>query len=199
MKPLLPLISVAFLAGCSLLGGSEALDIYELRAPTDLPTVPTPAPRIVTVELPEATGTLDTDRILIRPDSLQAQYLPGARWGEETPIMMQTLMLRSLQATQGLTYVGRRPLGSSGDFAIVSDIIDFQAETLGDTAVTRVTLEVRVVRERDAAIVAGRTFSQETTAQSTSTEDLIAAFDAATDTLLTEFTTWTMARLGRPL
>lgn len=199
MKPVLPLALTFLLSSCALLGGTEVLDIYELRAPATLPSTDRPAPRVVTVELPEATGTLDTDRILIRPDNLQAQYLPGARWGEETPVMVQTLMLRSLQATGGLTYVGRRPLGSSGDFAIVSDIIDFQAETDGDAARIRITLEVRVVRERDAAITAGRTFQAEMPAASTSTDDIIAAFDAASDELLTEFTSWTMARLGRPL
>ena len=199
MRPGLLFLLCTLLAGRSLFLGSETLDVYELRAPADVPTTDRPIARVITVELPEATGTLDTDRILIRPDSLQAQYLPGVRWGEETPVMVQTLMLRSLQATGGLTYVGRRPLGSSGDFAIVSDIIDFQAETQGDETVVRVTLEVRIIRERDAAITAGRTFRAEATAQSTATDDLIGAFDAAADTVFTDFTIWTMARLGRPI
>ena len=197
-RPMSLLIAV-LVSGCSLLAGSETLDVYELRAPGDLPSTDRPIARVVTVELPEATGTLDTDRILIRPDSLQAQYLPGVRWGEETPVMVQTLMLRSLQATGGLTYVGRRPLGSSGDFAIVSDIIDFQAETDGDRSWVRVTIEVRIVRERDAAITAGRTFSAEVQAESSATGDLIAAFDLASNDILDAFTRWTMARLGRPL
>lgn len=199
MRLFLSLCAAAILSGCSLLSGPEVLDVYELRAPVGLPTADRPAPRVITVELPEATGTLQTDRILIRPGGLQAQYLPGARWGEETPVMVQTLMLRSLQATEGLTYVGRRPLGSAGDFAIVSDIIDFQAETTGDTPQVRIAVEVRIIRERDAAVAAGRLFSVTTSATSTSTDDLIAAFDAATAELLTDFTLWTMARLGRPL
>ena len=193
------LVLGVLLSGCSLLVGSETLDVYELRAPSSLPSTDRPIARIVTVELPEATGTLDTDRILIRPDSLQAQYLPGVRWGEETPVMVQTLMLRSLQSTGGLTYVGRRPLGSGGDFAIVSDIIDFQAETDGDTSWVHMTIEVRIVRERDAAITAGRTFSTEVQAESSATDDLIAAFDQASDSIFDDFTRWTMARLGRPL
>ena len=113
--------------------------------------------------------------------------------------MVQTLMLRSLQATGGLTYVGRRPLGSGGDFAIVSDIIDFQAETDGGASWVHMTIEVRIVRERDAAITAGRTFSAEIQAESAATDDLIAAFDQASDVIFDDFTRWTMARLGRPL
>ena len=199
MKPLAPLLLCLGLIGCSILPSSEALDIYELRAPSDLPSTDRPIARVVTVELPETTGTLDTDRILIRPDNLQAQYLPDVRWGEDTPVMVQTLMLRSLQATGGLTYVGRRPLGSGGDFAIVSDIIDFQAEAVGETVSIHLSVEVRIVRERDAQIVAGRTFRAEVPTDSTATEDLIAGFDAAADQVFTDFTLWTMARLGRPL
>ena len=194
----LAFVLACLLAGCGVLGG-DVLDVYELRAPEGLPTANAPIQREITVELPEATGTLETDRILMRPDALQAQYLPGARWGEETPVMVQSLMLRSLQATGGLTYVGRRPLGSGGDYAIVSDIIDFHGETNGDAVSVRLTIEVRIVRELDASIAAGRTFTALSTTESTRTEDLIAAFDSAADALFTDFALWTMARLGRPL
>lgn len=200
MKPLLlPICLTLLLSACAVISGPEQLDVYELRAPMGLPTTDRPAPRIVTVELPEATGTLTTDRIMIRPGGLQAQYLPGARWGEETPVMVQTLILRSLQATGGLTYVGRRPLGSSGDYAILTDIVEFQAETTETGAQVVLQLEVRIIRERDASIAAGRSFAATMPADSTATEDLIAAFDTASDALLTELTLWTMARLGRPL
>ncbi|MEM6608057.1 MAG: ABC-type transport auxiliary lipoprotein family protein [Pseudomonadota bacterium] len=194
------ILLVLCLAGCSLLPGGNALEIYELRAPEGLPSTDRPIAREVIVELPGATGTLETDRILIRPDALQAQYLRGARWGEETPVMVQSLMLRSLQETGGLTFVGRRPLGSGGDIAIVSDILDFAAErSAGGGIIVRLRLEVRLIRERDASVAAGRTFVAEVPAIGDGNEDIVAAFDAAADDLFTEFTLWTMARLGRPL
>lgn len=198
-RALLSIIAVLTLSGCSILGG-ETLDVYELRPPRDLP-VSTAAPlrREVIVELPSTTGTLETDRIMIRPDAVQAQYLPGVRWGEETPIMVQSLMLRALNATGGVLFVGRRPLGSGGDFALVTDLVDFQAEVRGDDVVARVALDVRMVRERDVAIVASQAFASEAVAESDDTEAIIAAFNAASDAVLQDFTRWSMARLGRPL
>ena len=194
---------VLLLGGCGTLGAlgqaSRPLDVYELRAPSDLPVAASPLRREVIVELPTATGTLDTDRIMIRPDSLQAQYLPDARWGEEAPAMMQTLLVRALTATGGILYVGRRPLGGGGDFAVVSDLVDFQAEIRDGAPVVRVALNLQLGREAYGAIIASRAFAAEAPADGTDTDQIVAAFDTAADMVLREVTLWTMARLGRPL
>ena len=194
------------LAGCSALGAlgdaSRPLDVYDLRAPEAAPVARGGAlARDVIVELPTTSGVLDTDRIMIRPDALQAQYLPDVRWGDEVPVMMQTLMLRALENTGGLRYVGRRPLAGSGDYAVVSELVDFQAE-LGsdtDTATVHVRMTSRIVRESDASVIASRRFEVVVPAASTQTQDLILAFDAASDQVLIEFADWAMRRFGAPL
>lgn len=195
------------LAGCSTLGAlsdaSTPLDVYDLRAPAGAPVARGgQLARDVTVELPTAGGVLMTDRIMIRPDALQAQYLPGVRWGDEVPVLMQTLMVRALENTGGLRYVGRRPLAGSGDYAIVTELVDFQAEvsnTGNEDANVNIRMISRIVRERDASVVASRTFAVSVAAASTETPDLIEAFDRASDQLLIAFADWTMSTLGRPL
>lgn len=194
------------LAGCSALGALDdaatPLNVYDLRAPQGAPVVQgTALARDVTIELPTTSGVLTTDRILIRPDAIQAQYLPDVRWGDEVPVMMQTLMLRALENTNGLRYVGRRPLAGSGDYAIVTELVDFQAELsgTGDTAVVLIRMTSRLVREDDANVVASRTFSANAPAGSTQTADIIDAFNRASDEILIDFADWTMTTLGRRL
>lgn len=194
------------LAGCSTLGAlgdaTTPLSVYDLRAPEGAPVVQGSAlARDVVIELPTTSGVLQTDRILIRPDDIQAQYLPDVRWGDEVPVMMQTLMLRALENTNGLRYVGRRPLAGSGDYAIVTELVDFQAELSVDglSAVVLIRMTSRLVREQDASVVTSRTFSANATAASTETKDLIVAFDAASDDLLIDFADWTMGTLRRRL
>jgi cholesterol transport system auxiliary component len=194
------------LAGCSALGAlgnaTTPLNVYDLRAPQGAPVVEgSPLARDVTVELPTTSGVLETDRILIRPDALQAQYLPDVRWGDEVPVMVQTLMLRALENTNGLRYVGRRPLAGSGDYAIVTELVDFQAELAanGETAIVLIRMTSRLVREADASVLASRTFSANATAGSTATPVLIEAFDRASDEILIDFADWTMTTLGRRL
>lgn len=194
---------VALLSGCSALGAlgdaSTPLDVYDLRAPVGAPVARGgPLARDVIVELPTVSGVLDTDRIMIRPDALQAQYLPEVRWGDEVPVLMQTLMVRALENTRGLRYVARRPLAGSGDYAIVTELTDFQAEVVGDgsSAIIVVRMISRIVRESNASIVATRTFSVTASAASTETVALVEAFDRAADQLLIEFADWTLNTLG---
>lgn len=197
---------IPLLTGCATLGAlgdvSTPLAVYDLRAPEGAPvTQGGPLARDVVVELPTTSGVLETDRILIRPDALQAQYLPEARWGDETPVMLQTLMVRSLENTGGLRYVGRRPLAGSGDYAIVTELVDFHAELAPDgiSAIVSIRMTSRLIRESDASVVASRNFSAEAIAASTETPALIDAFDRGSDLLLIDFADWTMTTLGRRL
>lgn len=206
LRRLALIAALPVLAGCSALGAlgdaTTPLNVFDLRAPEGAPVVRgAQLARDVVVEIPTTSGVLNTDRILIRPDAIQAQYLPDVRWGDEVPIMMQTLMLRSLENTNGLRYVGRRPLAGSADFAIVTELVDFQAELSEDSlgAIVLIRMTSRLVREQDASVVASRTFSANAVSASTETPDLIIAFDQASDELLVDFADWTMSSLGRSL
>lgn len=189
---------VGTLASCAALsavtGATTPLEVYELRAPAGIAASSRrPLPRDVIVELPTTGGSLDTDRIMIRPNALQAQYLPEVRWSETTPVMVQTLMLRSIEASGVVRYVARKPLGGSGDYALVTEIVDFQAETMGEEqegATVRIKFIVRAVRESDAAIVASRTFQSTAEAPSTDTQVLAETFNTASDAVFTEFAAW---------
>lgn len=191
------------LGGCGALSAlsdaTEPSAVFEVQAPTGLPVVAgRPRALDVIVELPTTGGALETDRILIRPGPLEAQYLPDVRWSEAAPVMMQTVMLRALDATGAFQYVGRRPLGPSGDYAIVTELVDFQAvlDPDGDSAEVVVTLIARLVREEGVRVVATRSFAARAPAASLDDAALVAAFDLATGRMIAEFTAWTLGSLG---
>ena len=193
------LVLTAALGGCAGLGGGPALDAFELRAPSDAPVAARTLAREVVVEVPEAGPGLDLDRIMVRPNPLQAQYLPGARWIGNAPVMVQGLMVRTLQDANAFRYVGRRPLGPGADFALVSELTDFQAEQLGEAAQVRLRLIARLVREEDARVIASRTF--QTTAPVSAdlaTMAVVEGFDTATAALLREVSAWVLTQLGAP-
>ena len=188
---------LALLSGCAAISAvSDAatpLDVFELRAPDSIVVSRgRPAPRDVIIELPTTSGALSTDRIMIRPNALQAQYLPEVRWSDPTPVMVQTLMLRSIEATGAVRYVGRTPLGVSGDYALVTEVVDFQADVAPETdsATVQITLLVRVVRERDASIVASRRFTASMPSNSTETKAVIDAFSGASDEVFRDLALW---------
>jgi cholesterol transport system auxiliary component len=205
MTPLRPFLLVALLAalsGCgavsALNDASKPLDAYELRAPRDVAQAARMSSRALSVELPTTTGALDTDRILMRPNAVQALYLPAARWSDKLPLMVQSVLLRSFEDTGALSYVGRRPLGAAGDVALVSEITDFQAELSPDrkSAVIRLRLTVRMVREADARVLARRSFNTEVPATSLDTLDLVQGFNVASDQLIGQVVPWGLAAMG---
>jgi len=183
----------------ALSGAATPADVLELQPPANLPVATRgPIPRDIIIEEPTTSGALATDRIMIRPGPLQAQYLPDVRWSEDAPVMLQTLMLRALDTTQAFQYVGRRPLGPGGDFAIVTELVDFQAELApdGDSARVVVRMISRIVREQGLDIIATRTFAASAPAASIEDQDLAMAFDAAAGQVISEFTLWALASLG---
>jgi len=130
MRPVLVMMAALMLGGCaaitSISDATRPLEAYELRAPSDPLGVQGSLQRHLVIETPVASGALDTDRIMIRPGPLQTAYLPGARWVDTAPVMMQTILVRSLNDTNALRYVGRRPLSGSADYVLISELTDFR-------------------------------------------------------------------------
>ncbi len=190
------------LAGCSALStltdATTPLEAFELRVPADMPQVRSSVRRDLVIETPAAGGALDTDRIMIRPGPLQAQYLPGARWTDTAPVMLQNLMLRAFEDTNALRYVGRRPLGGTGDYVLISELTDFQAEldATGQGVTTRLRMTVRLVREADASIIGSRTIQTVAQAASTDTLAVVQSFDQATAAALQDLTGWALGLIG---
>ena len=193
--------ALGLLSGCGALSAlgdaATPLDAYELRAPV-LPQAGRMLSRALSIEAPSASGALQTDRILIKPNAVQSLYLPGARWSDEAPLMFQTVMLRAFEDTGALSYVGRRPLGGTGDFALISEITDFQAELAedGNSAIARIRLTARMVRETDARVMARRSFQALAPAASTETLDIVQGFNVASDEVLADLVRWGLEVIG---
>jgi len=198
----LAIAATAMLSGCSALsalsGAATPLDAYDLTAPAPPVTALNTTSRQLVVELPTAPGALSNDRILIRPHPLQAAYLPDGKWAEDVPVMLQTLMVRSFEDTGAFRYIGRNPLGTSGDYALLTELTDFQAEAApdGKSATIRLRLTARMVCEDDAQVLSSRTFNSTADVASTETLALVEGFNAASQALLTDVTTWALGTLN---
>ncbi|MDW4549267.1 ABC-type transport auxiliary lipoprotein family protein [Defluviimonas sp. D31] len=201
--------ALAALSACTLLGGCAALgalgqaaepqDAFQIQAPAEGPVARAPRAEDLIVEIPAASGAIDTDRILIRPQATQVQYLSDARWIEPAPLMIQSALVEGLERSGGFRFVGRKPLGASGDVALVSNLVDFHAAIAPDTpgATVAVRLAVRLVREEDAAVISSRTFAAGATAPDTSTPALVDAYDRATSRVIGEAVSWVLNQRGR--
>ena len=201
-RTLLSLAALPLLAGCgaisALSSAARPLDAYSLTPASGL-EAPASTSRLLAVELPTAAGGIDTDRILVKPSPLQAQYLPGVRWIDPAPALVQSLLLASLQDTGAFRHVGRPSTGPFPDYTLLTEIRDFQAEATtadGPPYRTRVGLVVSIARQEDDQIVASRAFEAEAIAETADPPIIVPAFDAATDELLRQVVNWVLDTFG---
>lgn len=197
-RALPPLLAVLASSGCAVMGalsGGPQRDVFELRAPT--PAMHCARTRIaeLVVEAPKASGPIDSNRILVRPNPLQIQYLPDAEWGDSVPVMVQTLMVRKLAAYPVFSHVGRAPLGNAGDYALLSEVGDFSAVVEGRGAVITLRLAAQIVDEMSARVVARRDFTAQVPVAGTATPELIEGFDLAGRQLFDQVGSWASGAL----
>ena len=186
------------LGGCAALtsvnDASVELDAFTLAPLAVVETQLRPVHLVV--QLPTSSGALATDRILIKPSVLQAQYLPDGRWTDPAPVLVQTLLLASLQNAGGFQLVDRDGGGLLPDFTLMTELQDFQAEPTGPESPVTVRLRVAVtlIRESDLSIAASRQFSATAVAATDDTLALIVAFDTAMRSVLGDVVGWTRAQ-----
>jgi len=192
------LAALVLLNGCGALSAvttaAEPLDAFTLSPLTH--TDHSRSGLHLVVEVPTASGAIGTDRILFKPGPLQAQYLPDGQWVEPAPVLMQTLMVDSLQNTGPFLRVGRDGAGLLPDYTLITELTDFQAEE-GTPQIARVGMSVTLIRESDRGIVMTRRFETTAPASAPSTAGLIAAFASAASEMLQEVVAWTSAMTDR--
>ena len=192
----------AGLLACILLGACAAA--FELAAPepprlyslTPKSTFEDDLPDVharVTVEVPTATAGLNTARIALRPTPTTLDYYARASWIEVVPVMVQNLLIESLDNTETVDVLGREVVGVRAEYALLTHIREFQAEyrATGNPEV-RVRLQARLVRlPRRTSI---RATSEEAVVEvpDTSMESIVAAFDEAFGKVVKRIVEWTV-------
>lgn len=196
---LLLIAGLSTLGGCGAVsavsGASERLDAYTLQPLSPQKRGRAGAGHLI-VEEPTASGALATDRILVKPNPIQAQYLPGARWIDPAPVLIQTLLLQSFDNAGGFRLVSRQAAGLMPDYTLMTEMRAFQAEvdpSGGPQMTVRVGLTLTLIRESDRRIIASRQVERVAIAPSDAPLSVVSAFEAAVASALSDAVTWATA------
>jgi cholesterol transport system auxiliary component len=200
ITPRLP--SALALCGCILLGGcaaalqlatAEPPRLYDLTPKsTFIDGLPTVSGRI-SVEVPTATAGLNSARIALRPTPTTLEYYAGASWIDVVPVMVQNLLLESLDNTGKVDVLGREVVGVRADLALLTHIREFQAEydTAGAPQV-RVRIQARLIRLPRRTSIAAVSEESVVRAKNTSLPSIVDAFDEAFGKSLKRIVEWTV-------
>ena len=193
------------LGGLSALGGCSAistlndatkpLNTYDL-SPASGSSRGGRTSRTLLVARPQAPAALTSDRILIKPDPVSITYLPDARWSDEVPAVVQTLLIRSISGTGRVAYVGRSDAGPIPDRALLTRVDAFEVVTQVDgTLEARIDLELTVINDADQRIVGSRRFAEATPVAGDEVRVIVAAFQTLLNTLLPAMSDWAVRQV----
>ena len=186
------------LGGCSavsaLNSAAQALDTYDL-VPVPGSSAGRRSGATLLVARPETPGALATDRIMIKPDPRSITYLPDARWSDELPLVVQSLLIRSISGTGRIGYVGQSDGGPVPDTALLVRVDAFQVAVTADQLFEiTVDIALTLLSDADQRVIATRSFSQSTKARDDSPATIVAAFQQVLDVVLPAMADWVVQR-----
>jgi cholesterol transport system auxiliary component len=184
------------LTACSMLVGKrEDLVVY---APA-LARVADAPPRSerhwqLSVAEPRAISPLDGSHIAVMPVAGEVQTYKGVRWRDTSPVLIQQLLLEAFQNSAGLAGVGSSASALHADFALQSDLSDFQAEYRGASIPTVVIrLNTQLVDTSSGRALTSRAFVVEQPCAGAGMPEVFAAFQSALNELLPQVVESTVA------
>jgi cholesterol transport system auxiliary component len=160
----------------------------------DLPTVDAR----ISVEVPTATAGLNTARIALRPTTTTLEYYADARWIDVVPVMVQNLLLESLDNAARLDVLGREVIGIPADYALLTHVREFQAEYVGEAPPrVQVRLQARLVRLPRRTSIAATSEAFTVIAEDRSLLAIVAAFDEGLGKALRGVVEWTIREVAK--
>jgi cholesterol transport system auxiliary component len=185
--------AAASLGGCSAISSLNAaatpLDTYDL-SPAAGSTSGRRSGRTLLVALPNASAAVASDRIMVKPNTASITYLPDARWADNLPAVVQSLLVRSIAGTGRMGYVGPSEAGPVPDLALLSRIDTFQIEVAGEAVTAKVDISLTLLRDIDQTVIKTRVFRNQIAAANDEPIAVVAAFQAILDSLLPEMANW---------
>lgn len=199
IRTFLPAALLLALAGCGGILPTPAPppQLYRLTSVHEFPGDLPKANVQLIVEQPFATSALDTDRITLSRTATTMDYFANAQWADHATVLIQTMLINSLENSGRIAAVGRDPAALEPDFVAQSELRHFEA-LYTDAGAPQIygELEVKLVRAGDRSIVAQRVFESRAPASANTVPAAVDAFDAAAHELARQVVTWTVQNLA---
>ncbi len=186
--------AAACLSGCSAISAlntaSRPMDTYDLAAATGSPDGRHTS-RTLLVVRPEAPAAIATDRIMVKPNAQSVTYLPDARWSDELPDLLQTILIQSISGTGRIGYVGRSESGPVPDTVLLVRLDAFNIEVMPDgTFAAVVDIALTALDDSAQSVRATRGFASRARAPDDRPVAVAATFQRILDGLLPAMSDW---------
>jgi cholesterol transport system auxiliary component len=197
LPTLAALVLFPLLVGCTgvLPGQGDPSRLFTLTPKTtysdDLPSVRWQ----LTVDSPIAEAGIATTRIALRHSPITLEYYAHAEWVDRAPVLVQTLLIESFEATGKILAVGRNSVHLRSDYNLLCELREFQAEydDKGNAPPqVRVRINAKLIRMPERVIVGSTTAEYVERAKSAELEAVVASFDDMLGKTIKRLVEWTL-------
>ncbi len=152
-------VAAIMLGGCAfggLMGGSPPAT-FDLESPP-VEKVRAARPVQLTIYPPVAVKTIDTEEILVKGANGRVAYFSGAAWGDRLPRLFQARLVEALANSGAFRAILTNQDRVSGDLSLATEIRDFQVETSAGGSEAVIDVYVKLVDEKNNAVVTTKRF-----------------------------------------
>jgi cholesterol transport system auxiliary component len=199
LRPFLVAGALLLLAGCgSLLPEPGAPPkLYTLTPVRDFPPAQRQVPWQLLVDTAASPAALDTPRIALSRSTTSIDYFADVAWTDRAPLMVQSVLIESLENSGRILAVGRETLALRADYVLKPELRHFEAEYRGsDPPRPHVQLSVKLVKMPERTIVAQRSFDSAVPAQRNDVPAIVDAFNAALQSTTRQAVDWVLDGAG---
>jgi cholesterol transport system auxiliary component len=140
-----------------------------------------------------ANQSLDTERIVVRPQPGALQVYKGAAWSDTAPDLVQTALLRGFEDSGRILSVARPGGAVRGDFQLATELRAFESVYDGALPHAEIEVHARLIRVTDGTAVAAKTFRVQADATGTDVANVSDAFGDGLTQLTRDVVGWTLA------
>ncbi len=190
-------IAVALmLGGCAFgLAGGPPPATYDLEAPA-VGKVQGGRPLQLTIYPPVAIKTIDTEEILVKGENGRVAYFSGVAWGDRLPRLFQARLVEAFANSGAFKAILTNQDRVSGDVSLAIEIRDFQVETTAGGAEAVVDLYVKLVDERNNAVITSKRFQARSPAASNDPSAGVHALNGAFQQVALAIVSWVTRRVA---
>ncbi len=178
------LVGTLALAGCA-----SAPPTFDLSSSPRIGPLKTLPISLVVAE-PKAPQALDSDHMIVRDASGAVSYVPGAQWSERVPALLQTRLVRAIEA-KGFS-VSREGSGVIGDRVLASEISAFNLVP-GTPPRVELSITLRLIDAKEGRLLASRSFQAQAEIDRLAGETIAAGFDTALSSLTPAVADWALS------
>ncbi len=181
------------LSGCSFGFGSSPPATYDLQAPAIEKIRPAHSVQLM-IYPPVAVKTIDTEEILVKSANGRVAYFSGVAWGDRLPRLFQARLVETLANSGAFRAILTNQDRVSGDYSLAIEIRDFEVEALPGGSDAVIDVYVKLVDERNNAVVTTKRFQARNRAASEDIGAGIQALNAAFQRIAIEIVSWVSRR-----